>query len=158
MAALVHIDWAETEAENVKLTGLARTLAIALTINHLFIVIALLDHFKTRLHASTFMINHAIWANWCAHIALSDYKARWALWEPLFLTLLTILAFLTLSISTPEGKWLFAAFILLLEELGASEIVQICRRLDLLVGQRKLLLLSSPLSSALTLAWLLLLL
>lgn len=45
MSALVHIDRAESEAKYVIFTGLAWALTIALTIDHLLIMIALLYHF-----------------------------------------------------------------------------------------------------------------
>ena len=102
VAAFVHIDGAETEAKNIEFAGLTRALTIALTIDHLFVVVALLDNFNARLHAGAFMIYHAIRADWCAHITLSDYEAWWALREPLFLALLAALALFTLSIATPE--------------------------------------------------------
>ena len=81
---------------------MAGALTIALTIDHLLVMIALLYHFETRLHASTLVINHAFRAYWCAYITLGYYEARWALREPLFFTLLAILAFLLLAIATPE--------------------------------------------------------
>ena len=111
VAAFVHIDGAETEAKNIKLAGLSRALAITLAIDHLFVVVTLLDYLNSRLHAGTLMIYHTVRANWCAHIALSDYEAGWALREPLFLAFLAALALFTLAIATPEGKWLLAAFI-----------------------------------------------
>lgn len=94
------------------------------------------------------MVDHAIGADWGAHIALSYDETWWALWEPLFLTLLTILAFLLLSVATPERQWLFAALLVLLEELGASEFFTI-HRLNLLVGQGVFLLSATSLSPAL---------
>ena len=160
VTAFVHIDGAETEAKNIILAGLTRALAIALTIDHLFVVVALLDYFNARLHAGAIMIYHSVRADWCANIALSDYKAGWALREPLFLAFLAALALFTLSVATPKGKWLLAAFIRLIKELGAGEVVRSCQVLfKLFVSCWLSLLSSSPLSTALALsAWLLLLL
>ena len=126
MPTFVHIDWAQAEAENVKFTRLAWTLAIALTIDQLLVIFTLRYDLQARLHTRAIMVDHAFGAHRGAHVALSHNETWWALWEPLFLTLLTILAFLLLSVSTPEGQWLLTALlILLLEELGASEFLTI---------------------------------
>ena len=45
VSTLVHIHGAEPEAEDIELAGLTRALAIAFTIDHLFIVVALCDDF-----------------------------------------------------------------------------------------------------------------
>ena len=153
VSALVHVHWAETEAKNIELACLSWALAIALTINHLFIVGTLSHYFQALLHARALVVYHAIGAHWRAHITLSHDKARWALWEPLLFAFLAALALFLLAVSTPQGKWLFTAFFVLLEELRASKVI--LNRLDFLVCKGTSLLLSLALSAALLLDWLL---
>ena len=73
------------------------------------------------------MVDHAIWTHWGAYITLRDNEARRALWIPFCIAFLAVLALFLLSISTPEGKRLFTALLLLLEEFGASEVLWVLR-------------------------------
>ena len=65
------------------------------------------------------MVNCAIWANWRAHIAVCDYKAGRTLRVILLRALFTVAASLLLPIATPQRKWLLAALMRFLKELGA---------------------------------------
>lgn len=102
MSAFEHVHGAQTEAEDVELASLARALPIAFTINELFIITALVQLCSTRLDASAIMIDHAIGADGCAHVALSNHEAGRALREPLVLALLALAALLFLAVSTPQ--------------------------------------------------------
>ena len=84
------------------------------------------------------MVYHALRADRRTHIALSNHEAGWALGEPLLFTLLAILALLLLAVATPEGEWLLTAFVMLLKELGTSEVDDLVissRRFNLLISQ-----------------------
>lgn len=154
VSTLVHVHRAEAKAQNIELTSLAGALAIALAIDHLFVMVALSHHLQAWFHARAFVVNHTIRAHWCTHVALSNDKARWALREPLLFAFLAILALFLLTIATPERKRLFASFIILLEELRAG--IVIFDGLNLLVSKGVPLLFSLSLSATLMLGWLLL--
>ena len=98
----VHLHGTETEAEDVKLACLTGALSITLTIDQLFVVTALGHHVESRPHTCALVVDHALRANWGAHIALSDQEAGWTLWIPLVFTLLAIVALLGLSAAPPE--------------------------------------------------------
>lgn len=153
---LVHIHGAKAKAENIELASLSRTLTIALTIDHLFVVATCGNHFHARLHARALVINHAIGANWCTNIAFGHDKAWWALWEPLLLAFLAIRALFLLTVATPQGKRLFTAFFVFLEELGASEVF--INELIFIICKRVSPSLLSLFAATLLFSWLLLVL
>ena len=122
VAALVHVHWAKSEAENVVFAGLAWALTIAFAIDQLLVMATLGLHFETWLNAGAVVVDHAIGAHWCANVALSHDKAGRARWEPLGLTFLAVLALLCLTVASPKRKGLFTSSFSLLEELGAVKL------------------------------------
>ena len=102
MTALVHIHWTQTEAQDTVLASLSWALPVALSINELLILTALFHNVKAWPHANSIMVNGAIWADRSAHIAISNDEAWWALWVPLILAHLAVVASLSLPISTPK--------------------------------------------------------
>lgn len=82
------------------------------------------------------MVNHAVRADWCAHIALSDDKTGWTLRVPLVLTLLALAALLFLAVSTPQREGFLAAKLCHLEELGASEVVLVGQHHQIILIKR----------------------
>ena len=70
------------------------------------------------------MVDHAVGANWGAHIALRDCKRGRALGVPTIFTFLAVMTLFVLSVSTPQRQRLFAADIRLLEEFGAGEVTK----------------------------------
>lgn len=123
VAALVHVHGAETEAQDVELARLSGALTVALAVDELLIGTALLKRRHAWLHASTIVVNHAIGADRCTHVALSNDEAGRALREPVVATLLALAALLFLTVSAPQRKGLLAAKLCHLEELGAREVV-----------------------------------
>ncbi len=150
MSALVHVHGAETEAKNIKLTRLSWALTVALTIDQLLIGTTLLESCHAWFHAGAIVFNHAVWADWCTHIALSHNKAGWALRVPLVLALLALAALLLLAVSTPQRKRLLATKLCYLEELGAGQIIMMAHDVTmkrLVVGGSSLALSLLSLSS-----------
>ena len=88
------------------------------------------------LRAGTIVVNHAVRADWCAHIALSDDKTGWTLRVPLVLTLLALAALLFLAVSTPQREGFLAAKLCHLEELGASEVVLVGQHHQIILIKR----------------------
>lgn len=101
MSALVHINRAKTEAENIEFARLPRALAIALAVDELLISTAL-GSCKPRHHARLIVIDHTIWADRCTHVALCHDEARRARWVPLVFALLAVAALLCLAIASPK--------------------------------------------------------
>lgn len=122
MSTLVHINRAQAEAKNIEFARLSRALAIALTIDQLFISSAFRCH-QAWHHARSIVVDHAIGAHRSTDIALCDDEGRRARRVPLVLALLTIAALLGLAVAPPERKGLLAAHLGLLEELGAVQLI-----------------------------------
>ena len=99
----VHLHGAKTEAEDIEFACLTGALSITLAINQLFVMSTISHQVVSRPVASAFMIDHTLWANWGAHITLSDKEAWWTVWIPLIFTLLAIVALFGLTTASPES-------------------------------------------------------
>ncbi len=102
VAAFVHIHGAKAEAKDIKFTCLSWALSVAFAINELLIFATLGFIGSARLNAGTIVINVLIWADRSANITLCDNERRRALRVPLPLALLAIMAFLVLSVASPQ--------------------------------------------------------
>ena len=123
MAALEHVNWAKSEAQDIVFTRLSWALSVALAVNLLFVGAALVNGAHTGLHAGTVMVNCALRAHGGAHVALGDCEAGRALGEPLVLALLAVAALLFLSVASPQRKRFLASKLRLLKELRAGEVL-----------------------------------
>ena len=102
MATFVHVHGAKTEAKDIKFACLSWALSVTLAIDELLIFTTFGLIGSTWLNAGTIVINILIWADRSANITLCDNEGRRALGVPLLLTLLAVMAFLVLSIASPQ--------------------------------------------------------
>lgn len=118
-----HVHWAEAETQYFKLRCLSWALPVAFSVNQLLVRVTFLNDIEARSYADTLMIDLTIWAYWCTHVTIRDYKAGRTDREPLALALLTVAASLLLTISSPERKRLFAPGWCFFKELRALVII-----------------------------------
>lgn len=122
VAALVHVQGAQAEAEQAVFAGLARALPVALAVDELLVGAALLDDVEARPHADPVVVNRPIWADRRTNVALGDDKALGAYGEPLVFTHLATVAALALAVAPPQAERLLTAMVRLLKELWTHEV------------------------------------